>query len=176
MATSDTSSETGSPSLSADEIGKRFLKLLEGVESLEDLSLERVESAVGLSLPKVSGKNDYVHYQKLTEGWLYEFSFYPEKRGGERGIRLEFHHPEDRFSNITAVCALDFDHYHSALKAMGFQANPRYGEIGELRSWEYTKFVKSDGTVAMKVLIIPQSAVAGEAGRLCVKLIHAELN
>jgi hypothetical protein len=163
------------PHLNAEEISKRFLKLVEGLGSREDLNLERVEEVTGLSLQRVNGKNDYVYYQKLTEGWLYELLFYPEKRGGERGVRLEFHHPEDRVSNMAAVCALDFDHHDNALKAMGFLANPRYGEIGELLSWEYTKFNKSDGTVGISILIIPQNIVAGEAGRLCVKLIHAEL-
>lgn len=166
----------GADNLNAEEIGKRFLKLIEGLGSREDLNLERVEEATGLSLQNVNGKRDYVYHQKLTEGWLYEFLFYPEKHGGERGVRLEFHHPEDRFSNMAAVCALDFDHYDNALKAMGFLANPRYGEIGELLSWEYTKFKKSDGSVGISILIIPQNIVAGEAGRLCVKLIHAELN
>lgn len=176
MTASDTSPATDSPALSAEEIGKRFLKLIESLGSREDLSLERTEEATGLSLRQVSGKNYYGYGQKLTEGWFYAFWFYPEEHGGKRGIRLDFEHEGDSFSSMKAVCALDFDHYHGALKAMGFVDNPTYGEIGQLEYWRYTKFKKSDGAADVTITIIPQNVVAGDADRLCVKSVHAELN
>lgn len=155
--------------LTAEEIGERFLKLIEGLGAREDLSLERVEETTGLSLLQVSGTNYYGYGQKLTEGWFYAFWFYPEEHGGRRGIRLDFEHQEDRFSNMTAVCGLDFDHYHSVLKVMGYRDVPVYGEIGQLESWRYYKD-------KIMLSVIPQNVTAGGAGRLCVKSIHAELN
>lgn len=167
---------TEDPILSPEEIGKRFLKLIESLESREDLSLERVEEATGLSLLQASGKNYYGYGQELTGGGFYAFWFYPEEHGGKRGIRLDFEQEGDSSSSMKAVCALDFDHYHGALKAMGFVDNPTYGEIGQLEYWRYTKFKKSDGAADMTITIIPQNVMAGEVARLCVKAIHAELN
>jgi len=65
---------------------------------------------------------------------------------------------------MSAICELDFDYYHDALKAMGFHDNPSYGEIGELLAWEY---FKTDFVIS----VVPQNVVAGQAGRLCVKSI-----
>ena len=72
---------------------------------------------------------------------------------------------------MSAICSLDFGYYHDSLVAMGFLAQQHYGEIGELRSWRYTKFKKSHGTVDMTISLIPQNVIAGEAGRVCVKSI-----
>jgi hypothetical protein len=176
MTAPESTSTTDNPTLSAEEIGKMFLKLIESLGSREDLSLERVKETTGLSLLQASGKSYYGYGQKLTEGWFYAFWFYPEEHGGKRGIRLDFEYEGNSSSSMKAVCALDFDHYHDALKAMGFVDNPTYGEIGQLEYWRYTKFKKSDGAADMTITIIPQNVVAGEAGRLCVKSIHAELN
>lgn len=164
MTTPESTATADNPQLSAEEIGKRFLKLIEGLKTPEDLSLERVEEAIGLSLLQVNGKKYYGHGQKLQEGWFYAFWFYPEERGNKRGIRLDFEHEGDRFSNMAAVCVLDFDYYHNALKAMGFRDTPVHGEIGQLEGWRYYR----DG---IALSIIPQNVTSGEAGRLCVKSI-----
>jgi len=164
MTAPESDPATGNPILTAEEIGKRFLKLVEGLTTLEDLSLKRAEEATGLSLLQVSGKNHYGYGQKLTDGWFYSFWFYPEEHGHRQGINLEFEHEGNRFSNMAAVCALDFGHYHSALEAMGFRDVPVYGEIGQLESWRYYK-----GDITL--FIIPQNVLAGEASRLCVKSI-----
>ena len=55
MTTPESASTADNPRLSAQEIGKRFLKLLEGLTSREDLSLERIEEVTGIALPYVQG-------------------------------------------------------------------------------------------------------------------------
>jgi len=65
---------------------------------------------------------------------------------------------------MSAICELDFDYYHDALKAMGFRDTPIHGEIGELREWRY---YKSDFVIS----VVPQNVVAGQAGRVCVQAI-----
>lgn len=169
MATSQSASATSNPNLTAEEIGKRFLKLIEGLKSREDLSLARVQDITGLKLaPAVRGEF-YGAEGDLGREWKYALNFYPESRSSAIGVQLHFMKSNERFGDMTQVCSLDFDHYHSALKAMGYRDVPIYGEIGQLESWRYYK----DGIM---LLIIPQNVVAGEAGRVCVKSIHAELS
>lgn len=52
MTTPDTSMVN--PTLSAVEIGERFLKLLGGLDSRKDLTVDRVREVTGISLKKVS--------------------------------------------------------------------------------------------------------------------------
>lgn len=153
--------------LTAEEVGKRFLKLLEGLESREDLNLERVQIVLGVPLKRFAGTPEYLYSysQPLGEGWYLSVDYISGSPSLLRGVSLDFGKAGDRFPDIpAAVCALDFDYYHNALKAIGYRDVPIHGEIGELRSWRY---YKDDITLS----IIPQNAVAGESGRLCVTSI-----
>lgn len=51
MTTSET--DMVNPTLGADEIGKRFLKLLKGLESRKDLTVDRVREVTGISLKEL---------------------------------------------------------------------------------------------------------------------------
>ena len=164
MTASESKSTTDNPTLTAEEIGKRFLKLIEGLESRQSLSLEHVQEVTGLTLEPSENASFFGYSQGLDEGWFYTFTYIPEAPPVKKGNALDFEHRGNSFSDMTSVCGLDFDYYHNALKAMGYRDVPIYGEIGELRSWRY---YKDDITLS----IIPQNVVAGEAGRLCVKSI-----
>ncbi|WP_369941350.1 hypothetical protein [Xanthomonas medicagonis] len=167
--------QTNNPALSAEEIGTRFLKLLKGLKSRDDLSLERIQEIIGLTLKHVSypkeGLESYFYVQPLEGGWSYSLDFMPEYASLKRGISLSFEHEKDEFSEMGAVCALDFDHYDKALKEMGFVVSPVYGEIGQLQSWRYTKFAEGGTGGDIDLSIIPQNLVAGSPGRMCVKSI-----
>ena len=168
MTMSDTSSAAESPSLSADEIGRRFLKLIEGLESRQDLSVARIQDVVGIKLlPAVRGEF-YGAEGDLGGGWTYALNFYPEARS-RIGVQLHFIDATKRLGDVPPVCNLNFDHYHNALKRMGYRDVPIYGEIGQLESWRYYK-----GGIVL--LIIPQNAGESEADRVCVKSVHAELS
>src|SRR3546814_7115862 len=41
---------TDNPTLTAEEIGRRFLKLIEGLEARSDLSLDRIKNDTGIAL------------------------------------------------------------------------------------------------------------------------------
>jgi hypothetical protein len=155
---------TDNPTLTAEEIGRRFLKLIEGLESRSDLSLERIAEVTGVKLSLVEGGGRYAHSEALGDGWYYSLWHVPASPSLKRGVALNFVKAEEPFANMASVCALDFDYYHAALKAMGYRDTPIHGEIGQLQSWRY---YKNDITIS----IIPQNVVAGESGRLCVKSI-----
>jgi hypothetical protein len=167
VTTPESNPSNDGPKLTAEELGKRFLQLLEGLESREHLSRERVETALGVPLRRFDGTPDYLfaYSQPLEDGWYFSVDFISGSASLKRGVRLQFGKPGERFAQIPAdVCALDFDYYHNALEQMGFRGVPIHGEIGQLDFWRYYK-----GDITLSIL--PQSVVAGEAGRLCVKSI-----
>ena len=156
---------TDNPTLTAEEIGKRFLTLIEGAESRSDLTPARIKEVVGVSIaakPETLGAVFWSEH--LGGGWRYAISYIPASPSLLQGVGLSFEHEEDGYSDMSPICGLGFDGYHNALKAMGFRDAPIHGEIGQLESWRY---YKNDITIS----IVPQNVVAGESGRLCVKSI-----
>ncbi|ATS49899.1 hypothetical protein XAP3CFBP6996_000350 [Xanthomonas citri pv. fuscans CFBP 6996] len=159
--------------LSAEEIGNRFLKLIEGLESRDDLSPERIREVMGITLKKPDPAELSVAYWSidLQDGWRYAFTYVPESPSLLKGVDLTFQNDKDDWSNMSAVCGLDFDHYDKALKAMGFNASPTYGPIGQLEDWRYTKFAKDGVGGDIVISVVPRNIVVREPGRLCVKSI-----
>lgn len=165
MTTSDISPANESPSLSADEIGKRFLKLIEGLESRSDLNLDLVRTTLELKLSKVPwDEHQFISEGPLGSDWSYVVGFLEETPSNLKSVYLDFRNSKARFADMTPICELDFEFYHSALVATGFRAVEIRGEIGQLESWRY---YKSD--FAMQ--IVPQNVVPGEAGRVCANSI-----
>ena len=156
--------QTDNPTLTAEEIGRRFLKLIEGLESRSDLSLEKARQDMGLALGPSSDGRLYGYEQALANGWHVAMNFRLATASTKIGVDLHFWRDDNQHDDMSPVCVLDFDHYHAALKAMDYRDTPVRGEIGELRSWRYHK---NDITIS----IIPQNVVAGQSGRLCVKSI-----
>ncbi|WP_372390573.1 hypothetical protein ACCQ05_12395 [Xanthomonas sp. NCPPB 3582] len=164
---------TENPTLSAGEIGKRFLKLIEGLESRNDLSLNLVRESMGLKFSAIPGdESHYVAEASLGSNWSYIVGYLEETKSNQKSVYLDFRNSVARFANMTQICEIDFNYYHNALKAMEFVDHPTYGEIGQLEDWRYTKFKKSDGTVDMTLLIIPQDLIVGDSDRLCVRSIR----
>src|SRR3546814_4639628 len=103
-------------------------------------------------------------FRSRDDGWFFSINYNPASPGLKEGAELIFSNVRNDLAGMQSVCALDFEYYHDALRAMGYRDTPTHGAIGQLRSWRY---YKNDITIS----IIPQNVVAGEAGRLCVKSI-----
>ncbi len=159
MATSGSSSMQ--PALSAEEIGNRFLKLLEGLTSREDLSLERVQDVTGLTLEPSSKANFFGRLQPMEGGGSYIITFVPETSSIKRGVGLDFIAADATDSNLDATCALAFASYRLALTGMGFAELPIYGEIGQIHEWRY---YRGDITLSLNV----QDAATDAGTRACV--------
>ncbi|CAD0298574.1 hypothetical protein [Xanthomonas hortorum] len=172
MTTSET--DMVNPTLGADEIGKRFLKLLEGLESRKDLTVDRVREVTGISLKRVTFPSEnlesYIHGQALSNGWNYSLELTPESRSLKQGISLSFINNNDEYSNLEGNC-IDFEKYKSSLVQMGFVDSPVYGEIGQLQSWRLAKYAKDGSGKDIVISIVPQNEAPGSPGRLCVKSI-----
>lgn len=133
------STEQAAPQLSAEEIGRRFLRLIESLESSEDLSLQRVKDVIELPIHKATHGDFFGVEGDLNNGWTYIFNFYPKTGSNKNYIVLRFVHGDERFPVMTPVCSLAFVDYHNALKDMGYVDYPKYGEIGDLVEWMYRK-------------------------------------
>ncbi|PPT92252.1 hypothetical protein XaraCFBP7407_20130 [Xanthomonas arboricola pv. arracaciae] len=159
--------------LSVEEIGNRFLKLIEGLDSRDDLSPERIRQVMGITVNKPEQDKVSVGYWSadLADGWRYAFTYVPESLSLLKGVDLTFQNSVDDWANMSAVCALDFEHYDKALKAMGFNASPTYGPIGQLEDWRYTKLAKNGSGGNIVLSVVPQNLIAREPTRLCVKSI-----
>lgn len=161
MTAPDTSPATDSSALSAEEIGRRFLRLIEGLNSRDDLNLELVRTTLGLSLSRTPwGEHQFISEGPLGSDWSYVVGFLEETPSNLKSVYLDFRNSKARFADMTPICNLDFEFYHSALVATGFRAVEIRGEIGQLESWRYYK-----NDFAM------QNAIPGKAGRTCVSSI-----
>ncbi|MBV6812767.1 hypothetical protein ACE15N_00360 [Xanthomonas campestris pv. passiflorae] len=159
--------------LSAEEIGERFLKLIESLDSRDDLGPERIREKIGITLKQPEQERLSVGYwsNDLGDGWRYAFTYMPESASLLKGVGLTFQNSLDDFGNMSAICKLDFEYYDRKLKEMGFNASPTYGPIGQLEDWRYTKLAKNGIGGNIVISIIPQNLVSGEQKRLCVKSI-----
>ena len=141
MNTPDATS-ANNPTLTADEAGKRFLKLLGEVKSKSDLTVEHVQAAMGLTLK--DSPNGPFYTQPLGGDWLYIISLKHETPPGQSvALSLEFMDEAERFADMSSICGLTFEDYHNALKAMGYQDDFQYdqinGEVGRLIGVRYIK-------------------------------------
>ncbi|MCS3748293.1 hypothetical protein FHY18_003926 [Xanthomonas arboricola] len=172
MTTPETS--TINPTLSAVEIGESFLRLLQGLESRRDLTVERVREVTGISLRKVSFPSEdietYIHGQALGNGWSYALELIPESRSLKQGIGLSFINEENEYSSLEGNC-IDFEKYKNSLIKAGFVDSPVYGEIGQLQSWRLSKFAKDGSDTDIVMSIVQQNETPGSPGRLCIKSI-----
>jgi len=158
------------PHLSAEEVGKRFLKMIGKLNSPEELGLEFVQKEMGVPYMKPTPESRGFHYfsEPLEKGWQYTVEYYEGDPALKRSTTLWFGHDEGISDEMPeSVCKLDFEDYDKALKAMGFFGEAEYGEFGELRRFVYLN------RKGVQVQIIPQNIVPGFSGRLCVSSIKA---
>ncbi|KQR09049.1 MULTISPECIES: hypothetical protein [Xanthomonas] len=158
--------------LSAEEIGKRFLKLITSLDSRADITPQRIQDVMGFPVTVAPGALGAVVWSKdLGAGWKYAFDYVPESKSLLPGVGLSFENDANRKSEIEVICNLDFEHYDSVLKSSGFIASPTYGPIGQLENWRYAKFAKDGKGGDIIVSIVPLSAAESSPNQVCVKSI-----
>src|SRR3546814_19353574 len=83
---------TDSPTLTAEEIGRRFLKLIEGLEARSDLSLDRIKNDTGIALGRFPVPSEnltyYAYSQPLDDGWFFSINYNPASPGLQEGAKL----------------------------------------------------------------------------------------
>ena len=169
MTMTTTSAVGANPTLDAEQIGRRFLKLIEGLKSRSDLSEQRIRQATGIELKP--GESGPFYSQPLQADWYYILHYVPESASLKRGVGLEFGNRNNRHADMSPICSLSFQDYHDALEAMGFRAAATTGEIGRLIDWRYHR-----DDISLSIVAWPQAISRdGKSQRDCVRSI-ATLN
>ncbi len=153
--------------ITADEIGRRVLKLIDSIRSAQDLAPEHIERQTGLSVERNhSDPNIYGFGGALTDAWAYNLVSTPQKQG-EKPTSLRFSF-DDQTSGSQAdpadICGLDFQGYSQALKSAGFDSKPMHSRRG-IDAWYFTR-----GDVG--VMAYTHGNANPEQGKACIsKLI-----
>ncbi|NOT88172.1 MAG: hypothetical protein HOP03_08310 [Lysobacter sp.] len=114
------------PPITAEDIGRRVLKLIDSLHSAQDLAPEHVEQATGLRVElNDDDPNIYGFGGKLTEQWSYSLVSTPDKLGEKpSSLRFSFDDTSRGQADRAPICTPDFDGYSKALTAAGFAATP----------------------------------------------------
>ncbi|MGO4263756.1 hypothetical protein AB4Y92_24600, partial [Lysobacter sp. TAB13] len=116
------------PELTPEEVGRRFLKLIDGLKSFDELSVERLQEVMRLRLtpsPETHGGFFTIHLPE--SGWYYGLSYYdnpkvPERRHAVYNFinQAQDEERENGLADMAPVCGMDFKAYVTELKKMGF--------------------------------------------------------
>jgi hypothetical protein len=125
------------PDLTPEEMGKRFLKLLSSIDSVDELSFERIREVTQLPLKYVSAGKVYDFSMYLPESdWTYSFTYSETPTGDaatletSKSINLEFNNPESPEVDTAPICGKHFDAYVTELKKIGFVIGPEMIGMG----------------------------------------------
>ncbi len=154
------------PPVTAEDIGRRVLKLIDSLHSASDLAPERIEQATGLRVDiNDEDPNIYGFGGKLTDAWSYSLVSTPDKLGEKpSSLKFSFDDTSREQADPAPICALDFDAYSKALAAAGFAATPMPTFPGS-DAWYFKR-----GDIG--VMAYPQGKADPQAGPVCLsKLI-----
>jgi hypothetical protein len=162
--------QTMTSSLTAEDLGHRVLKLIDGIQNVDDISPEHIEQVFGMKLTvNPRDPNDYGYDGKLTDAWTYSFGSVPDLKGGKpTQLRLSFDDQTHSGADMTPICGLDLDGYAKNLTAAGFKASPYYAEHGRLIAWDFAR-----GKVAVKINVRGESNA--KATHNCVSILTLDI-
>lgn len=140
-----TSTETYKPQLASDypeitpeEMGRRFLKLVDGLKTIDDLTLERIIEQTKLPMKYAPlGKVHSFTIHEPKSGWYYGVDFYQDPGSGRKTARLVFGNPADKEADMGPVCGMNFAAYASALQGMGFTMADIRDELGRVEEYRF---------------------------------------
>ena len=116
------------PDLTPEEMGRRFLKLIDSLKTIDDLSQPHLEEVMKIALrPSPEGTGGGLNIHLPESGWYYGVFYYDNPRmavnksaGYELFNRSPTQNQIDRSADMGPVCGMDFDAYTAELLRMGF--------------------------------------------------------
>ncbi|TDK18275.1 type IV secretory system conjugative DNA transfer family protein, partial [Luteimonas aestuarii] len=115
------------------ELQTRLLALIDSLDSINDLSLTRVEQIMGIDMHPAEAHGNYRFRNELAFGWI---SFLDLTSSRKRpSLMLDFIN-RDRYAPMTAAC-LDFDNISEQLTTRGYDRQPDYASHEELLGWDF---------------------------------------
>lgn len=116
------------PELTPDEIGRRFLKLIDSLKSFNELSTDRVRQVMRLPMVYASEEDGGFLAMTLPKfAWNYIFSYSVDpKYRRYTNAKFEFRHEKERvdvrlLEDISPVCGMDFNAYEATRYERGIQ-------------------------------------------------------
>lgn len=126
------------PEITSEEMGRRFLKLVDGLKTIDDLTLERIIEQTKLPMKYVPlGKVQSFTIHEPKSGWYYGVDFYQDPGSGRKTARLVFGNPADKEADMGPVCGMNFAAYASALQGMGFTMVDTRDELGRVEDYRF---------------------------------------
>ncbi|WP_057971617.1 hypothetical protein [Lysobacter antibioticus] len=126
------------PEITSEEMGRRFLKLVDGLKTVDALAPGYVAAQTGLPLKYVSaGKVHSFTLHEPKSGWYYGLNYYQSPAAGWKTASVEFNNPANPGADMAPVCGLDFDGYAAVLKGMGFVMTPTYDMHGNVVEYHF---------------------------------------
>lgn len=148
----------------AKQAADRFLGLVSGLNGTADLTRERIEQALQVSLVK-GGAGEIYSSPDLGGGWTYGIERFLPRGTIKMGISFGFYNAHQE-ADPSPVCVLDLDGVRSTLTSHGFVESRTLGEVGDVVSWN---FQKND----LAVVVGPRDFFAGPGGHQCIQTIRA---
>jgi hypothetical protein len=118
------------PVRSADDLLRRLLDLLRDSRDIADLSRARVRRAFEVDFELDEGRLGFG--ERLCRDWWSSIELDPD---GALGPSFELAFRPDcagTFPSAAGICAMDYDAFAAALKAMGFEHESLLGENGRV--------------------------------------------
>ncbi|MGJ7902117.1 MULTISPECIES: hypothetical protein [unclassified Lysobacter] len=126
------------PEITPEEMGRRLLKLVDGLKTIEELTLDRVLEQTKLPLRYAPDGRAYVFGLYLPDsGWHYALSYFEDAEAKLKTVRYDFANPANEQADMTPVCGLSFDDYADSLKKIGFTMTTSHDEIGRAIDYSF---------------------------------------
>ncbi len=127
-------------SITAEDIGQRVLKLIDSLQSAEDLAPAHIEKTIGIKVEyNDEDRNIYGFGGKLTDAWSYSLVSTPDKQGEKpTSLQFSFDDTSHQQADPTPICTLKFEDYSQALTASGFVVRPMRPYPGS-DGWYFTR-------------------------------------
>lgn len=136
----ETTMEPASTALSAQDVGKRVLALIEHVRNRQDISPETIERHTGLKVSvNPDDRNDYGVTGKLTDQWYYGLrSMSAEPGETPNRLMFQFNDQTHADADMSPVC-VPFEDYNQALTSAGFTAKRQRNRLNTEDYWDFSR-------------------------------------
>lgn len=131
---------TATPTVSAEDIGQRVLKLIGSLRSAGDLSPERIEQETGLRVERSpDDRNVYGFSGDITDQWSYSLVTTPDRLDAPpRSLRFSFEADAHGDVDPAPICRPSFADYTRALAELGFEGVPMRAYPGS-DAWHFNR-------------------------------------
>jgi hypothetical protein len=158
---------TLSASVSAEDIGRRVLALIDSIRGPEQIDAAHIQRVTGQTVEfNDADPNQYGFGGNLDGDWTYNLVSLTEL-DDSRPHRLMFSFDDgsdDGNADMGPICTMDYAAYDRALTAAGFTAAPMRGRHGQIEYWEYQR-----GPVSLQVYVRGENDA--KADHTCVSMI-----